>query len=198
MTSLFKMALESKKFEEQYGWGGASKNIDKSQLDKSKINALKKHSDLLNALDQWALIADRNLIPKLIELGSVVNKLYDFKDDLTLYRGFGVSRFNNFQDTMGLIEERRFINKIKEHRVNDSFRYNSSFKAISFSTDLKIAEAFGSVVVRTMVNPLKDFILILTDELCYIVSEMRNIELETQKEVILLPPFDITFVVVKK
>lgn len=146
-------------------------------LDWKKVDALRGHTQLLKALDSWILIADRKLIPQMIELGQLVRSLYPIPDELTIYRGFGI---NGFQENMGL--------KHIPH-LGQVVHFQSDERALSFSTDLNIAKGFGNVVVTTKLQTRRSHFLDITDELSYLVQEMRNIkDFQTQREIILLPP----------
>jgi hypothetical protein len=170
--------------------------LDTTHLSRSHLQQLKQREDLLEALDEWVLSPDAKLLPKLKELAQFLAKIYGLNHKLTVYRGFDPD--DSYQDTMGLSEKGFFSNKVHPHEVGQIFRYASKDRPLSFSTDLEIAHAFGTTVITTTLDPAHQSFLILTDELMALLSERRNIPAETQKEVILLPPFDIVFSILQK
>lgn len=164
----------------------AVRTVDQSKLDHAKLEELSQHPDLLKVLDSWVLAPDRELVPALKRLGEIVTGLYGFRKDLVLYRGFDPNK--RYQDLMGLS---------KANCVGDRCDYRLH-SPLSFSTEEGIAEAFGPTLVRTMANPAHTPMLVITDELSTLVSRLRNINPETQKEVILFPPTNIDFVILKR
>ena len=168
--------------------------ISIKSLDKMKLQTLSKYSDLIEALDQWILVPDKRLLPKLIELGKIVDSIYSIKE-LTVYRGIDVGFMykGKIQDTMGLTEG--FFNTLKDGvGIGYTFKYGIT-KPLSTTTDVKIASAFGSVIVE---GSIPRFVskLVITDELSYLVCKRRNIEPSTQKECIIFPGSHITFKVI--
>lgn len=168
--------------------------ISIKSLDKMKLQTLSKHSDLIEALDQWILVPDKRLLPKLIELGKIVDSIYSIKE-MTVYRGIDVGFMykGKIQDTMGLTEG--FFNTLKDGvGIGYTFKYGIT-KPLSTTTDVKIASAFGSVIVE---GSIPRFVskLVITDELSYLVCKRRNIEPSTQKECIIFPGSHIAFKVI--
>lgn len=159
--------------------------INIKDLDQRVVREYLKHSDLITALDEYILFADRQLIPKLVSLVHVQKTVQPGLKVDKLYRGFG-----NWgpQEDLGA----------KSMAVGDSGTFRSTDKVVSTSTSLEIAKAFGpSVVEITNVAPFTG--LIVTDELSFIVSRRRNLDKPmTQKEVILLPPIGFEFTVLEQ
>lgn len=172
-----------------------SRRLDLSEIDPIKLRALIGHRNLIEALDDWILYPDRRLINDLKQLALVVNKLYNYRSKIQLYRGF--SPRLNYQDSMGLRDgDGSFFSKIKKYKKDDVFHYASDDKAISFSTSRDIARGFGTTLVSTVLDPTKQLALIITPELSKIICDRRNItDLQTQEEVIILPPFEIQFTI---
>jgi hypothetical protein len=166
-------------------WDDGAKKIDVNKLDQGKLHLLSSQTELLKALDNWILSPDRNLLPSLTELAKIVNRLYNFKE-LQLYRGFDMKL--GYQDNMGL-------SGTPEQNKHYEYRCHSP---LSFSTDLSIAQTFGSVVVLTHLNVNQTDALVVTDELATLVCQLRNIAPETQKEVIVFPPAVVKFEVIEK
>jgi hypothetical protein len=164
----------------------ASIPLSLDDISQEKILRLKQHPQLLDALDQWTLFADRRLIPEMRELGNVVKKLYNLPNELRLYRGF---RLGSFQDNLGISEDAH---------LGQVVPYKTDERSLSFSTDEGIAKAFGNVVVNTTLNTKRAEFLYITDELVVIVHELRNLKkIMTQCEVILLPPMELNLKVVQ-
>lgn len=156
--------------------------LSEGGINKKLVSELNKHTGLIDALDKWVLFADRKLIPKLEELTEIVQKLYG-KRRLHVYRGIRLN--HKVSAHLGL----------KNHTaVGEKRHYESKVEAVSFTKDIRIARAFGEVVVEADFDDTHKY-LDITDELCAILSERRNIELYTQREVILLPPFALDFTV---
>lgn len=160
--------------------------LSPDDVDMNKVKQLKQRPDLIKDLDAWILSPDRDLIPRMQELAALVNSLYTHPKVLTLYRGFDLG---SYQDSMGL--------KTLPH-VGQSIQFDSEERALSFSTEINIARAFGGTVVAVQLNTAKAHFLDITPELCYLVCEERNLDNhETQKEVLVLPPFDLQGTVVQ-
>jgi hypothetical protein len=71
--------------------------------------------------------------------------------------------------------------------------YSRQNRGLSFSTDLDIAKSYGNVIVESRLPLCSVNALVITDELAYLVCERQGIPAETQKEVIVLPPFTLNF-----
>lgn len=169
---------------EIFGFNDAVTYFDESKLDHKKIQILLKYPDLLKALDEWILVPNRNLLPKLKQLSLIVDKLYTFNYNSKIYRGF---RKNSIQDTMGLTNRGFFIDTLKrETAPGYEFTYKVT-NPLSFSTDLNIAKAFGKIVIETKLP--KHNKLVITNELAHIINKMRNLkkDTQTQYEVIVFP-----------
>lgn len=160
--------------------------IDLDRLDHKKMDELAQHPQLINALDSWILAPDRELVPPLTNLGKIVSELYGFKRDMVLFRGFDPSKTH--QDKMGLASSCK-VGEQHDYRLHSP---------LSFSTSENIANAFGTLTVQATVNPAHTPALVITDELATLVSRLRNINPETQKEVIVFPPANIEFIILKK
>jgi len=172
-----------------------SRRLELSEIDPHKLQVLLKHQDLIKVLDDWILYPDRRLIEDLKKLAVIVNGLNKHSQSLVLYRG--ISPHLNYQDTMDLRDPNGPIfSKVKKYKKGDVFRYASTEKAISFSTNIFIARGFGTTLVSTVCDPSKQLALIITPELSKIICDRRKItNLQTQDEVVILPPFDIEFTI---
>lgn len=165
--------------------------FDVSKLDMKKVEFFeKKYPDLVKKLDRWILSPDQDLISHLIKLGKIVEGLYGL-GDIVIYRGMTVSRMvPKYQETMGLTEKTWYGTLKLKKEVVPGYKFDYTAKnATSFSWDLSVARAFGNVVVSG-VSKKGTPRLIITDELDYVVSKLRNLEDEgeTQREVIVFPP----------
>lgn len=185
------MALESRP-----GMWDSEHPLDIGKLDHGKMEALRKHENLLHALDSWTLIADMSHKTSLVELAKIVNALYGYHGGLTVYRGFDPK--SNFQDTMGLSTKGFFSAKVSDYDKAHNFVYTNDQNPLSFSWDFQIAQAFGSTVIRTHLDPKKEEFLRYTDELAALICERRKIPPMTQKEVIVLPPYSLHCHVMEK
>lgn len=156
-------------------------------ISEEKIRRFKQHPQLMDALDEWTMFADRRLIPQMDALGKLVRDMYDIPNELKLYRGF---RLGSFQDNLGIDEDAH---------IGQVVSYQSDDRSLSFSTEESIARAFGNVVVSTTLHTKHANFLMITDELNVIIHELRKLkEIKTQHEVILLPPIQLQLKVVNK
>lgn len=186
------LALESRFFDSLTA-SGASASLDEVKLDVARLQALEQHENLLQALDNWVLAPDKRLYPQLLQLATVVRKLYPLGHRMQLYRGFDPQ--SPYQNTMGLSERGFLSNSEKPFKVGETHTYTCDDAPLSFSTDPGIARAFGKVVVRAIIDPQHTNALVITPELAALVSKRRNIKPETQHEVIVLPHTVLHFVI---
>lgn len=155
--------------------------VDESSLNQKVITEYRKHMDLLSVLNEHILFADRENTRSLLQLSEVSRRIQAYPPTLVLYRGIGSW---SAQESLGL--------DIKSVKTGDRFVYSSSDKLVPFTTNESIARAFGPVVVSCSVDTRKSKLLILTDEMMFLISKMRNhTSVKTQKEVIILPPFNL-------
>jgi hypothetical protein len=138
----------------------------------------------ISAVDDWILTPNSDLLPLLQEFGNLLKGLYE-KQTTYLIRGFGATP--DFQDTMGINFDSGFWFKSAKVKVGDRISYANT-RPISFTVDEEIALMFGryAVVTAEPVELFKDN-FVITNELSVLVSQRRNIEPRTQKEVILYP-----------
>ena len=157
----------------------ASKAVGKESVDQTVLKELMKYPVLLESLDKWILFADRKLISNIQKLGEIVKEIKPISEQ-PIYRGFG-----NFsvQEFLGF--------DIKHTNVGDKREVKYLDRAISFTTDLEIAKQFGPIIAKC-IDWKKHNYLYICPELCVIISQRRSIKaIETQEEIILLPPIDI-------
>jgi hypothetical protein len=185
------LAMESRFFDSLLA-GDASAGLKDSEVDVQKLHALERQPALIDALDAWIRMPDKNLYPRLTELAALVLETYELPHSIAIFRGFDPQ--SPYQNTMGLAQKGLMFNTVKPHAVGETHHYEDS-KPISFTTDENIARAFGKVVIRMEVNPRTQPALVITPELCALVCKRRNVEPQTQKEVILLPPVCIDYVI---
>jgi hypothetical protein len=176
--------------------------LEVSNIDINVINEFNKHKDLLKALDDWVLVPDMKLLSSLKKLAELVKEIHSdnivFKESFKVYRGFDLN--SKYQDTMGLSKKGVLFNEIKPFPLNHVFSYDNDKTPLSFTTVLDpVAKTFGPTIVETELHCNEDNFLFISDELCYLVATMRNhAKMFTQKEIILLPPFNKQFKVIQK
>ena len=163
--------------------------LNKTDLNFKIIEKYRAFPKLLEALDNWILMPDKTLLPKLMELTQIVNKIQPLTNDIVAYRGFNNSFFLSYQETFGLP-------KVPEL---NSVTTRTTTNPMSFSTDIRIARAFGSIILQTQLNIAKHHFLRITDELAYLISiERRKLkEIETQKEIIVFPNTELQIKVIE-
>ncbi len=160
--------------------------VSDKDIDPVVMRELRKYPQLLESLDKWILFSERHLIRDMQALAAIVRKLKPLPDTQVLYRGFG-----NWsgQETMGF--------KTSQVKVGDEGEVRATDRAISFSTNVNIARSFGKILVVSR-DWNKASCLYICPELCALVAERRNLpEIETQEEVIVLPPIDISCEVIE-
>lgn len=161
-------------------------DVDMNVVDKIQTY-FKQHPHIKKSLDTWLLIADKSLTKDLKDLSEFMKKIQPYPNNIEVYRGMPIHVSNTFNEKMG----------IKDPKVHDRYKFSSSDKSISFTTDIRIARYFGNVVVKTILHKCLDY-LILSNELNYVVcTNCRNTDLNTQKEIILFPPFSIDFEIIE-
>jgi hypothetical protein len=174
----------------------AVKLVDSSRLDKSILSRLEKHIELVKLVDDWVLSPNAELLPKLIVAAKVFRSIQLLPKAVMLYRGFDPD--SNYQDPMGLQDSWSLWRVAKKHEVGDKFTYVNE-KPLSFTTDIGIARAFGSTVVKVSQTTVQNEFLWISDEISFLISRLRNLdEAETQKEVILFPRKTIHFTICEK
>lgn len=170
--------------------------FDEKDLSKSKLEKLRKFPELIDALYFWIAMGRYESIPDLIELARQVKLIYRFVGKKELYRGFR-PKFNG-QNNMGLASNVFLIfNKTNNIHFGKVYQYSGDKESISFTTEIDVARGFGGTIIRFQADFAKDNLLVITDELMYLVCEKHNFELQSQREVVLLPPFNIEFDVIE-
>jgi hypothetical protein len=164
-------------------------HLNKEDLDLKIIEKYRAFPKLIEALDNWILMPDMRLLPKLMELSQIVNKLQPLTGNIVAYRGFNYSYFLKYQETFGLAKSPDLNTVTTKTTTNPT----------SFSTDIRIARAFGNIVLQTQLTPTKHSFLRITDELSYLVSiDRRNLkQIETQKEIIVFPNTELQIKVIE-
>lgn len=178
-------------FSDQLGFN-AEKSLDISKINYKLINVIEQYPELLKTLDNWVLISDKKFIPDLIKLNEIIKKYKKdhnekINETLKVYRGFVI---NNFNEKLDLT---------RKDIVGSKHNFKSNFKALSFTTDFNIAKAFsGNECIIETIFTKKDLYLEFIPELDFLLNKIRNLKhFSTQKEVILLPPFDIDFKIIQ-
>lgn len=165
----------------------AGQVVDYQKLNQSAVVAYGRHPELLAALYDWTVKANREMYNMLTRLARVAKEIQPPSGDaLTIYRGFSQ---DTFQDNLNVQEN---------PKVGDTGHYKTSERMMSSTTSLDVASEFGDIVVKMTIYPDTDECLIVTDELIYAAMKYRHIEVpKTQCEVILMPPISVSWEVVK-
>lgn len=132
-----------------------SKPLDTNTIDFNKVSILEKYHKEIESLDEWILFADRKLLPDIRSLSKIIKNLYSDHKNFTAYRGI------RYKDSIS-----ENLN-IENPKIGNIGTYSSDIKPISFTTDIKIARAFGELIIETTINKYMNF-LNITPELNYI------------------------------
>lgn len=186
------LALESQLYNSMLG-GSASKTL--GAIDPAKLAELERREGVIEGLVQWIRLPEPKLYPVLAELSAVVRSLYDFPATLPVWRGFDLQ--SPYQNTMGLSVKGLLSNSVKKGILVGSLHRWCDDRPISCTSDPEIAQAYGSVVVGLEVQPNMPGSLVITPELYAIVCARQDVAAQSQSEVILLPPVDCEFQIVK-
>lgn len=171
-------------------------DIETDKLSASKLEQLRAHPNLIEALDDWLWTEGLNGMRELRELADLIMKLYHYRKPMMIYRG--IEPTDSQQDTLGLSHTNVLGHHVKVYQAGHTFQVPHRSTRIVFTRRLEIAKSFGKTIIACEVNPKIDSILVVTDELAALVSERRNFKPVTRKEVILLPPLHVTFTVTEK
>lgn len=165
----------------------AGEVVSYQTLNQSAVAAYGRHPELLSAMYEWSVKANRELYNMLARLARVVKDVQPPSGNaLVIYRGFSQ---DTFQDSLNVHEN---------PKVGDVGRYQTSERMMSATTDFDVASVFGDIVVKMTIYPDVDECLLVTDELIYAAMKHRHIEEpKTQSEVILMPPIAMEWEVVK-
>lgn len=136
--------------------------FDKEDVDQRIVQQLLKHDKLLQAMDDWIMEPNRDLLPKLREALRVLAPIQKMKWPKELYRGFNVGREG--QDTMGLQRAGWFGPKPVDLRPGDKFSYVPEWP-LSFTHHEGTAKSYGKVVVRTDVASNRRRLLPISNEM---------------------------------
>ena len=170
------------------------KPIDFRQLNQTVLKTLARHPDLVAVVDDWILMPDRKHLVDLIAAGKVLEKIQPFPRQ-RVWRGFDPA--SSYQDTMGLSKDWILWRQALKHEVGERFEYTQQHP-MSFATDLDIAQAFGRTVVEIDLTVLRNSVVWVSDELSALISDRRNIQPVTQREVIVLPHGPLSFTIYQK
>lgn len=160
--------------------------LSAQDIDMDKVKKLRARPDLIQAVHAWTILPDRELIPRLVELGKLVNALYTQPKELQLFRGFNI----------GGIQEALGIQGVPH--VGQTVSFKSDDRALSFSKEIDISKSFGGVVVCAHFKTQNTVYLDITPELCYLIAEKFHLKrIDTQHEVVIMPPVDFNAMVVQ-
>ena len=152
------------------------RQIDVKKLDQEILTQLSQHTWLLDVVDAWILSPDARHLPGLIKASATLRDIDPRPLPPVLYRGFSLR--HGYQDTLGLTS--------KTATVGKRFCYDAK-RPLSFSYNLDIAKAFGNAIVTLDSAVIRDHCICLSEELCYLISQRRRIQPQTQDEVIVFP-----------
>lgn len=152
------------------------RHIDVKKLDQGILSQLSQHAWLLDVVDAWILSPDARHLSELIKASLALRDIDPRPLPPVLYRGFSLR--HRYQDTLGITT--------KTAAVGKQFSYEAK-RPLSFSHNLDIAKAFGNVVVSMDSAAIRDHCICLSEELCYLISQRRRIQPQTQDEVIVFP-----------
>ena len=169
-----------------------AKTFDVKKLDNDVTVAYMSMSDAVDVLVKWVQLPDMHLVNELKDVAKALNAVKPLPDGTELYRGFYPTSV--YQDTMGLMEKDWLGSKVKPHLVGEAYEYSLE-RPLSFTTDLSMAEAYGATVVQLHNRP--DAYIWITDELNLLIATALGKPAKSEKEVIVLPPFDSRFTIVK-
>jgi len=145
-----------------------------------------QYPDSIAALAEWVTKPDMELFPmiytacNLFKSKSTANEFY-------VYRGMLKVKTN--QDHMTITPY---------SKVGDVLSYENKANPLSFTTDISVATQYGDMIVASLLDTGTYDILELTDELMYLIS-LKNKVLEpfTEKEIILVPAYNIIYRILK-
>ncbi len=154
-------------------------------LVKNLDTFFKKHPDILKAICSWVLLANRSFLDEIRTLNVFMQKMRFINTSEYLYRGmeFNIAK-GGFGEKLG----------IKNPHLHEVYNFSTKEKVVSFTTDVRIARSFGNVIVKAAFPQDKSQYLVLCKEIMFLISKESKLDkLETQEEVILIPPFSLDF-----
>lgn len=160
------------------------KMLDPSTIDWKMVDYYLSNRKIIDTLDHWILIPDYDNLPTLLKVRDLINNAQPLKTyNNEIYRGFSFKAA--MQNSMGIVHDARLTNQ--NHRFDIKLDV-----PISFTTDLEIAESFGSTVLGIVPGTDVTKFLRITNEMAAAICKLRNIDLQTQHEWIFLPDTPIT------
>lgn len=167
------------------------KKLDESRIDWKMVDYYLSHGQLMKSLDHWILSPDYDNLSKLIPVRTLINNTQPLKTyNSEIYRGFSFKAV--MQNDMGI----QHSETLRNTKTMLDIKLNVP---ISFTTDLEIAESFGSSIIGWVPGVDVVRLLRITDEVAAAICKLRNIKPETQYEWIFLPdkPIDVKVRMVK-
>jgi hypothetical protein len=169
-----------------------AKTFDVKKLDDKVTVAYMAMPDAIKLLVRWVELPDMHMYTELKDIAEQLKAIKPLPEGTNLFRGFYPT--SAYQDTMGLMKRDWLGAKVKPHHIGESYEYALE-RPLSFTTDQSMAEAYGSTVVQLHNTP--DAYIWITDELNLLIATARRKEAKSEKEVIVLPPYDARFTIVK-
>ena len=158
--------------------------VGKDEVDLELVQEYLKHMDLLNDLANWTQFANYDMLPSLIKLRTLVNKLQPHTDTETiLYRGMGLDI--KYQNNLSLKPDDKY--------KNSNFKFKVLLdKPISFSTNEEIATDFGSSVIEIKPGKLIPNFLRITPEISWALASRNKVTATSEREWIWIPDKIVT------
>lgn len=169
-----------------------SKSVNVKKLDGEATVKYLSMPDAIKLLVRWVKLPDMHMLGELRDVAEQLNAIKPLPEGTALYRGFYPS--SPYQDTMGLVKREWEGSNVEPHHVGEVYEYQLE-RPLSFTTDQAMAEAYGQTVVQLHNRP--DNYVWITDELNLLLAVALQKEAKSEKEVIVLPPFDAKFTILK-
>lgn len=169
-----------------------AKTFDVKKLDGEATTAYLAMPDAIKLLVRWVELPDMHMLNELMDVAEKLKAIKPLPEGTNLFRGFYPT--SAYQDTMGLMKRDWLGANVKPHHAGETYTYALE-RPLSFTTDQSMAEAYGSTVIQLHGQP--EAYVWITDELNLLLATARRKEAKSEKEVIVLPPFDAHFTILK-
>lgn len=169
-----------------------AKTFNVKKLDDEATVAYMALPDAIKLLVRWVELPDMHMYTELMDVAEKLKAIKPLPEGTSLFRGFYPT--SAYQDTMGLMKRDWLGANVKPHLPGEVYEYTLE-RPLSFTTDQSMAEAYGSTVVQLHGDP--EAYIWITDELNLLLATAMRKEPKSEKEVIVLPPFDSRFTIIK-
>ncbi|CAD5236256.1 hypothetical protein PP187_gp267 [Klebsiella phage vB_KvM-Eowyn] len=142
-------------------------------IDEQAIQEYLKYESILEISAKWLMRDGHQTFSELQEINKLVQKIQQIPQPKKLYRGVN---FNVFSNTVGLPKN-----------PNLGYAYDVTFDvATSFTTEIKVASAFGKTILET-VDPIdRNIFLCIPQELSLAVQRKFKFPLPNMHEWVLM------------